>query len=146
MGNTKLVVMCDECLKWMCVYSQKKLSNEEKNEAVLLFEGISYSCGSSLNDIDDFEDCECDPDECECEEKKTVLAKLHMSKKLTCASPMEVAYYSVFKTEPLCIDCGREALFPEDPKKYYPLCNGCKEKGHKMKEKAHKAKNENLAK
>ena len=37
------------------------------------------------------QDCECDPNECECDEEKTVLAKLHTSKKLTCTSPMEVS-------------------------------------------------------
>ena len=96
LNNTKLVVMCDECLKWRCVYAQKSLTKEEKKEATVLFETVSYSCGSSLNDIDEFESCECESDNCDCEDK-TVLAKLHTSKKLTCASPMEVPYYGVFE-------------------------------------------------
>lgn len=96
-----------------------------------------------MHDIQEFEECEC-PDSCECDTEKTVLAKLHTSKKLTCSAPMEIPYYSVFTTEPLCLYCGREAHFPDEPKKYYTLCNGCKEKGLKPKERPHKTKNNKL--
>ena len=63
--NTNLVWQCEECLRWRCIYSQKRLSKAERTEAMQLLEMFSYSCGSSLNDIHCFED-----------DEDTVLAKL----------------------------------------------------------------------
>ena len=111
-----------------------------------LFEGTSYNRGSSLNDIQEFEGYECQADCCNCNADKTVLAKFCTSKTLTSSSPMEMLYYSVLTTEPLCLFCGREILYPDETKKYNPLCNGCKEKGLEPKERPHNTKNNKLSK
>ena len=52
--NTKLVLQCEECLRWRCVYSKQKISKVEKSQAMQLFELISYSCGASLQDVVEF--------------------------------------------------------------------------------------------
>ena len=83
---------------------------------------------------------------CECDADKTVPAKFCTSEKLTCSSPMEMPYYSVLTTEPLCLFCGREILYPDEAKKYYPLCNGCKEKGLEPKERPRNTKKYKLSK
>ena len=49
--NTKLLLLYEECLRWRCIYSQKKPSTEERAEVVDQY----YVCGSSLHDVHEFE-------------------------------------------------------------------------------------------
>ena len=142
--NTKLLLLCEECLRWKCIYSQKKLFTEERAEAMSLIDTMSYRCGSSLQDVHEFESN--DNHQCDTEEQEgqvvteTVLSELHTSKKITCNSPMEVAYYGVFVNEPLCYHCGQEAPNPENVKQHFPICKDCTNKGKKVQERPKRAK------
>ena len=110
--NTKLVLQCEECLRWRCVYSKQKISKVEKSQAMQLFEQFSNSCGASLQDVVEFSG-----------DDETIVSKLYTSAKLTCNSPMEIPYYGVFLNEPLCFHCGaEEKLAFVNSKDEYPLC------------------------
>ena len=77
---TKEVMQCCDCLKWRCIYAAKKMTNEEKQTAVKLIENLLYTCGASLQAIEVNDD---DPE-------AAVVQKLYVSKKLTCASAIEI--------------------------------------------------------
>ena len=49
--NVGLVIQCDECLHWRCIYSKKKLKERQKEEMGKLIEDILYCCGASMKDI-----------------------------------------------------------------------------------------------
>ena len=49
--NTSIVICCNECGKWRSVHSELKLKKEVKVAIAADLENISYSCGSTFQDI-----------------------------------------------------------------------------------------------
>ena len=96
--NAKNAFVGDVCI------ARRSFQNIKKNEAMQLFELVSYSCGSSLQGIRHFEDDD---------EEDSVIQKLHTSTKLTCNSSMEIPYYGIFCNEPLCYYCGQDSFSGE---------------------------------
>ena len=109
--NVKMVVQCEECLKWRVFYAAHVLKPKQRVELEQNLDVLSYSCGASFSDIQDKED--------------SIFEVVFINNKLTCDSPIEVAYYVVFN-DPLCYYCGSEQNLPVPKKDEYPICDECK--------------------
>ena len=77
----------------MC-YTANVLKGEPKRQLERELERLSYSCGSCFQDIED-------------RGEGNVFDIVFVNDKLTCQSPIEVAYYAVHD-DPLCFFCGSE--------------------------------------
>ena len=77
--NTKVrdYIECFQCGKFRCVFSNQALNTNEKKELCLIKEEMNYSCGYSLF-----------------EEDHEFYAKIFVREKITCETPIELAYYS----------------------------------------------------
>ncbi|CAG8783161.1 5573_t:CDS:2, partial [Racocetra persica] len=116
--NTKiwLLVCCDFCGKYRCIYSDTCLSEDNLEMIAQYLENISYSCGSPIF-----------PDD------HLLFEQLHIRQNLTCDSPIERNYYSCcIKDVDLCYWCGAEdgIIEPSEDlksqfKTIYPLCISC---------------------
>ena len=98
---------CEECGMWQLIYAKHKLSNQRKAIQDML-EGMSFSCGSSLQDLDLPSD----------------LVDEVFTRDFNCTDPIEVLYYSA-KYDPICIYCAKDEPYSSDK---YPQCSDCKEK------------------
>ena len=72
-------------------YSKNVLKNEEKSELSNILEGVQYSSGAVMQDIE--------------HEDVSVLTKVYVRENLTCESSIEIPYNGM-NHEPLCIYCG----------------------------------------
>ncbi|CAG8781183.1 35769_t:CDS:1, partial [Racocetra persica] len=108
----RLLVACDFCGKYCCIYSKTILNDIEIEAIIQHFDIIIYSCGSFAN-------------------------TLYICLNLTCNSPIEHNYYSCrLKDVDLCFWCGSEDELLEIPsemqenwKSIYPLCALCQIEG-----------------
>ncbi|CAG8729726.1 17951_t:CDS:2, partial [Cetraspora pellucida] len=127
--NTKiqLLVCCDFCGKYRCIYSDTCLNENESEATVQYLENISYSCGSPIL-----------PD------GHPLFEQLNICQNLTCDSPIERNYYSChIKDVDLCYWCGAEddIIEPSEDlkskfKTIYPLCISCEANGHEWSTRA----------
>lgn len=127
--NTKirLLICCDFCGKYRCIYSDTTLSEENSQIVIQYFESISYSCGSPV-----------------LPENHPLFNQLHIHQNITCDSPIERNYYSSrLKDVDLCYWCGAEdgILYPSDElktqfKTIYPLCALCYSNGREWSTRA----------
>ncbi|CAC5419773.1 unnamed protein product [Mytilus coruscus] len=91
--NTKVreVVLCSECSKPRCIFSEKKLSREQDELILRLKEYSFYTCGGALVQYD----------------SETV--DIVVREGLACNSPIETTYYSASLKHylpPVCVHCG----------------------------------------
>ena len=77
--NTKVrdYIECFQCGKLRCVFSNQALDANEKKELYFIKEEMNYSCDSSL-----------------VEEDHEFYTKVFVHEKITCKTPIELAYYS----------------------------------------------------
>lgn len=95
---------------WRLLFSKKKLDLQSKVDLAGVLEDISYSCGSSFDELDL-------PDNLKC-----VCVKHH-----ECNDPIEKLYYST-GFEPICIHCASEVTDASAlSSDYYPQCPQCME-------------------
>jgi hypothetical protein len=88
------------------------LKPKQKIELGQNLDVLSSSCGASFCDVEDKED--------------SIFEYVFINNKLTCDSPIEVAYYVVFN-DLLCYYCGREHNLPvPENDAECPLCDECK--------------------
>ena len=73
-----MMLMCDECEMWKLLYAKRKLKKQERLEVERGLNGLSFSCGTQLQDTDL-------PD---------YVKEIVFTKKLTCEDPVEKLYYS----------------------------------------------------
>ena len=85
---------CEECGMWRLIYTQKKLSNSQRNALQEILDGMSFSCGSPLQDLDLPSD----------------LINTVFVRQLNCYEPIEPLYYSA-KYEPMCILCQASTIY-----------------------------------
>ena len=78
--NVGTMVQCDECSMWHLLLSKKKLSVSDKVQLESILSDISYTCGSTFDDIEL-------PDNL-----KGVVVHIHR-----CNDPVEKLYYSAVK-------------------------------------------------
>ena len=76
--NASMMLLCEECSMWRLVYARRKLTSSEKQATERVLDGLSFSCGSELQDAD------IPPD----------LKDVVYVKKLQCTEPVEKLYYS----------------------------------------------------
>jgi hypothetical protein len=107
--NADLMLECEECGMWRLIYAKHKLSSNQRKALQDLLEGMSFSCGSPLQDLDLPSD----------------LVDEVFIRDLNCSDPIELLYYSA-KYDPICIYCAKDE--PYSSNKYYPQCSDCKEK------------------
>ena len=109
--NCGLMLMCDECAMWRLVYSKRKLNTEERQQLDSALSGLSFSCGSPLQDAPI-------PEE---------LADIVYVKKLRCNDQVETLYYSANYTD-ICVYCSTDLPSEERDSDYLPQCEECIEK------------------
>ena len=51
-----IVVQCQDCDKWRCLYSQRKISRKMHKKIQNTLDDLSYTCGSVFSDLED-EEC-----------------------------------------------------------------------------------------
>ena len=83
--NVNMVIQCEECQMWRVIYSKYKLKAEEKKALQKALEGMSYTCGSMLEDL----------------QLSGKLANVHI-RDLKCYNPMEKLYYSSGCNDRVC--------------------------------------------
>ena len=100
---------CEECGLWRLIYAEHKLSSNQRKVVQDLLEGMSFSCGSPLQDLDLPSD----------------LVDEVFIRDLNRSDPIELLYYSA-KYDPICIYYAKDEPYSSD--KYYPQCSDYKEK------------------
>ena len=86
--NANITVECEECGMWRLVYARKKLTMAQQKTLMSALDGMSFSCGSPLQDL-----------EVDHELKDTVFVR-----NMNCCDPIEILYYTA-EYEPICIYC-----------------------------------------
>ena len=107
--NVDMMLECGECGMWRLIYAKRKLTVQERKSLEGILDGMIFSCGSMLQDLDL-------PDQ---------LSDVVFVRQLCCHDPVEILYYTA-KYEPICIYCGQSQPFKSD--KEYPQCLDCKDK------------------
>ena len=116
--NADLMLECEECGLWRLIYAKHKLSSNQHKVVQDLLEEMSFSCSSSLQDLDLPSD----------------LVDEVFIRDLNCSDTIELLYYSA-KYDPICIYCAKDEPYSSD--KYYPQCSDYKEKPPNRKEITH---------
>ena len=112
LNNCGLMLMCDECGMWRLIYSKRKLTNDERERLDASLSGLSFSCGSLLQEAPI-------PEE---------LTDIVYVKKLRCHDRVETLYYSANFTDVICVYCSVDLPPGEHDRDYLPQCEECKEK------------------
>ncbi|XP_074641196.1 uncharacterized protein LOC141898942 [Tubulanus polymorphus] len=117
--NVGEVLNCTECDKPRVMYSNKKLTQKEKDLIECITKGFSYSCGMVLQEAIDKDELS----EGECE----VLSKVFVRANLSCNSPIEVPYYSSQLFIDVCTNCAATENLTQarGSVKLYPICEKC---------------------
>ena len=101
---------------WRLVFSKRKLSIAARSTLQSILEDISYTCGSSLHDLDL-------PDSL-----SSVVIHSHQ-----CEDAIEKLYYSA-GYEDICIFCATSSDLVESlPDSVYPICSSCRETNKPVK-------------
>ena len=106
--NSDLMLQCAECDMWRLIFSKYKLKKEEREQLQILLQNFTYTCGSSLKELD----------------LPTVYQYVDV-RDHDCFEPIEVLYYSA-NNDPICIYCAKEQPYVEENK--YPQCHLCADK------------------
>ena len=103
------MLLCDECEMWRLLYGKKKLKKAERRQLELKLDGLSFTCGSSLQELD----------------LPAPLNDVYV-RNLKCFEQVERLYYSA-GYEPICIYCAGKV--PDIPyTDAYPQCVHCTSK------------------
>ncbi|PKY34602.1 hypothetical protein RhiirB3_499282, partial [Rhizophagus irregularis] len=114
-------IKCKSCGKTRCLYSELKLTEQEKQDLESALQTYTYSCGSPIF-----------PDD------HSLAQKVFVRVQISCDSPIELLYYTSKKAGniPICYWCGANNDFVTVPqnlqenfKLVYPLCSSCNENG-----------------
>ncbi|CAB4000678.1 Hypothetical predicted protein [Paramuricea clavata] len=109
--NVGIVVQCQDCDKWRCLYSKKKISRKLHGKVESALEDLSYTCGSVFSDLED-------------EEMRGGFDSVFVKASLDCSQPTEKPWYAA-GFEDICFFCGVEDDLNTNPESY-PLCEECK--------------------
>jgi hypothetical protein len=112
-------IKCNSCGKTRCLYSDSKLTEQEKQDLESALQTYIYSCGSPIFSDD-----------------HSLAQKVFVRVQISCDSPIELLYYTSKKAGnvPICYWCGANDDFVAVPqnlqenfKLVYPLCSSCNE-------------------
>ena len=104
-----------KCGKQRVIYAARKLKYEEMERLKRVIDGVQYSCGSVLKDID-----------CSSRDQE-LTGKVYIRANLTCSDKVEVPFYLCGVHDPICIHCGVEddLISRKLAKPVYPTCSTC---------------------
>ena len=85
--NVDMMLLCSECEIWRLLYAKKKLKKADRRNLELELEGMIFTCGSSLQEL----------------ELPAPLSEVYV-RNLKCFDQVEKLYYSA-GYEPICIYC-----------------------------------------
>ena len=105
--------MCDECQMWRLVYSQVKLSKEQREYLQSQLEHYSFTCGSDLSNM----------------ENTLQNFPFVYVRSLHCFDLIERLYYSAGYA-PICIYCANDVS--TNPGTHYPQCQSCIDKNRTL--------------
>lgn len=106
--NANVLLQCEECGMWRLVYAKRKLKPAERQALQTTLDGLSFSCGSQLQDADDL---------------RPSLKDIICVKKLHSNDPVEKLYYSA-NLEDICIHCAKDVP-SSSQRAHYPQCEDC---------------------
>ena len=106
--NADMMLQCEECELWRLVYSETKLTKQQKSSLQEKLADYVFTCGSPIEDI-------------ELEGITSVYTR-----PLNCYDPVEKQYYSAGYV-PICVYCGDDCPY-DSQSKNYPQCQECKHK------------------
>ena len=119
--NSGMMLLCDECGMWRLIYATRKLLASEKKLLDHALNGLSFSCGSPLQEADL-------PEE---------LRSIVFVRGLQCHDPVETLYYSA-KYEDICVYCSQNMLADSATTEYFPQCEECEQKPKLTRKKSKK--------
>ena len=105
--NVDMMVLCDECDMWRLLYCKTKLKKTQRALLVSLLDNYSYTCGSSLQDI----------------ELPEPFKEVYV-RNISCYEPIEKLYYSA-GYDPICIYCAEEVTVQDANADFFPQCTQC---------------------
>ena len=97
------------------VYAQYRLTISEEQALHHAMDGIWFTCGSSLREV------EVD------EQLKPLFDRVFVRQNLSCDDPVETPYYSSERFQIVCTYCACKCDSTEAEK--YPICKFCQEEG-----------------
>ena len=109
--NSGMMLLCDECGMWRLIYATRKLLAGEKKLLDRALDGLSFSCGSPLQEADL-------PEE---------LQSVVLVRGLQCHVPVETLCYSA-KYEDICVSCSQNMPSDSATTEYFPQCEECEHK------------------
>ena len=101
--NSGLMLMCQECGMWRLLYAFRKLCGWEKKVVEGSLDGLSFSCGSQLKEVD--------------LDLPVELLSLILVRDLQRTDNVDI-----------CIHCCANIESSKAPKEYYPRCEDCVDK------------------
>ncbi|XP_065906831.1 uncharacterized protein [Dysidea avara] len=104
--NVDMMMLCEECDMWRLLYCKTKLKKTQRTSLESLLDNYSYTCGSSLQDM----------------ELPEPFSEVYV-RNINCYDPIEKLYYSAGYT-PICIYCAEEVEVDVDSA-FYPQCAHC---------------------
>ena len=112
-SSVMLMYLCEECGMWRLVYATRKLSVREKTLLESSLDGLSFSCGSQLQEAD--------------LELPQDLLSVVFVRDMQCNDPVEALYYSADNVN-ICVHCCDDIETVTTPEEYFPQCEECKAK------------------
>ena len=106
--NVNMMLLCQDCNMWRLLYSKYKLDVHEKQNLEMALEGMSYTCGSMIQDLG----------------LTGRLSDVYVCDH-RCNDLIETLYYKA-NYDPICIYCGEPQNYADT--KAYPKCNSCKDR------------------
>ena len=104
--NVDMMMLCEECDMWRLLYCKTKLKKTQRTSLESLLDNYSYTCGSSLQDM----------------ELPEPFSEVYVCN-INCYDPIEKLYYPAGYT-PICIYCAEEVEVDVDSA-FYPQCAHC---------------------
>ena len=109
--DVDMMLQCDECDSWRLLYSQNRLSSQERKDLEEAVADYSFTCGAPLQDLN----------------LPGKLAHVYV-RDMSCGDPIEKLYYTA-KYPPICIYCAT-SVEPNPEDAHYPQCKDCSAKPH----------------
>lgn len=107
--NADVMLQCEECELWRLVYSETKLTKQQKKSLEEALADCVFTCGSALEDL-------------QVEGFSNVYTR-----PLNCYDHIEKQYYSAGYT-PICVYCGGDCPLYHSSSTNYPQCQECNNK------------------
>ena len=118
--NVGFVIVCCECDKPRLLHSRNKIKKENINAVKRMMGKLTYVCGAAISE---YVGTGADRDE-------RFLNSVYARENISCASKIELPYYSVEYLQKICIYCGvgGTSRTLSNSVEHYPKCINCNDK------------------